>query len=60
MGNVILLTTMWGNPPPSEDGEMRVADLTGKGELLGQPMRDITTPSPMPHRIVNESLVFQA
>ena len=35
MGNVILLTTMWGNLPPSEDGEKRVADLTGKGKFWG-------------------------
>ena len=35
MRNVILLTTMWGNLPPSEDGEMRVRDLTGKGKFWG-------------------------
>ncbi len=35
MGNVILLTTMWGNLPQSEDGEMRVRDLTGKGKFWG-------------------------
>lgn len=35
MGNVILLTTMWGNLPPSEDGETRVTDLTGKGKFWG-------------------------
>ena len=33
MGNVILLTTMWGNLSPSEDGEMRVKELTGKGKF---------------------------
>ena len=35
MGNVILLTTMWANLPPSEDGEMRVKALTGKGKFWG-------------------------
>ena len=35
MGNVILLTTMWDHLPQSEDGEMRVRDLTGKGKFWG-------------------------
>lgn len=35
MSNVILLTTMWGNLPPSEDGETRVRELTGKGKFWG-------------------------
>lgn len=33
MGNVILLIIMWGNLPPSEDGETRVMNLTGKGKF---------------------------